>query len=173
MAFLSSERFCVKSQRRRNTLCQSRLEQEWKTRLEGRGGAGTWAFVLFTLEMKLSPANLAFRKKSSAFFPLFMLFPIVLKTLHPSSYKNVIVEKFLNYLVRYFLAGNVIESWATWAMIYEQLLEDDKPTMWRRRVLEVIKTLRTSKELVCLSAFLYLWTVALAWITWFSLHRRG
>lgn len=173
MAFLSSERFCVKSQRTRNTLCQRRLEREWKTRLEGRGGAGTRAFVLFTLEMKLSPANLAFRKKPSAFFPLFMLFPIVLKTLHPSPYKNVIVEKSLNYLVRYFLAGNVKESWATWAMIYEQLLEDDKPTMWRRRVLEVIKTLRTSKELVCLSAFLYPWTAALAWITWFSLHRRG
>lgn len=93
MAFLSSERFCVKSQRRRNTLCQSRLEREWKTRLEGRGGAGTRAFVLFTLEMKLSPANLAFRKKALHFFPpFFMLFPIVLKTLHPSSYKNVIVE---------------------------------------------------------------------------------
>lgn len=68
MAFLSSERFCVKSQRRRNTLCQSRLERECKTRLEGRGGAGARAFVLFTLEMKLSPANLAFRKKS---LPLF------------------------------------------------------------------------------------------------------
>lgn len=151
MAFLSSERFCVKSQRRRNTLCQSRLEREWKTRLEGRGG-------VFTLEMKLSPANLAFRKRPYAFFFLFMLFPIVLKTLHPSSYKNVIVEKSLNYLVRYFLAGNVLESWATWVMIYEQLLEDDKPTMWKRRVLEVRKTLGTSKELVCLSAFLYLWT---------------
>lgn len=30
-------------------------------------------------------------------------------------------------------------------MIYEQLLEDDKPTMWKRRVLGVIKTLRTHK----------------------------
>lgn len=30
----------------------------------------------------------------------------------------------------------------------------------------VRKTLRTHKELVCLSAFLYLWTAALARITW-------
>lgn len=76
MAFLSSERFCVKSQRRRNTLCQSRLEREWKTRLEGRGGAGTRAFVLFTLEMKLSPANLAFRKKALHFFPPSLCFSL-------------------------------------------------------------------------------------------------
>lgn len=46
---------------------------------EGRGVTGTRAIVLFTLEMKLSPANLAFRKSLMLFFfppPLsfFMLF---------------------------------------------------------------------------------------------------
>lgn len=75
---------------------------------EGRGVTGTRAIVLFTLEMKLSPANLAFRK-SLMLPPLLSLslcfFPIVLKMLDPSSYKNIIVETSLNYLVRYFFGS--------------------------------------------------------------------
>jgi cell division protein FtsI/penicillin-binding protein 2 len=67
-----------------------------------------------------------------------MLFPIVLKMQDPNSFKKIILEErerkkkkeLLNYLLQYFfLAGNVIESQAIAAMIYEQLLEDDKPTM--------------------------------------------
>lgn len=66
-----------------------------------------------------------------------MLFPIVLKMQDPNSFKKIILEERERKKKRtsqlfgaiLFLAGNVIESQAIAAMIYEQLLEDDKPTM--------------------------------------------
>lgn len=104
-----------------------------------------------------------------------MLFPIVLKMQDPNSFKKIILEErerkkkkeLLNYLLQYFfLAGNVIESQAIAAMIYEQLLEDDKPTMWKRRVLGIMKTLRTHSAASLPVCVLYLWTAALAWTAW-------
>lgn len=143
--------------------------------LEKTGGSEAWAFVFFTLEMKLSPANLAFRKsliptpgRSLCFFLSFWKckIQILLRKLFWKKEKEK-KKELLNYLLQYFfLAGNVIESQAIAAMIYEQLLEDDKPTMWKRRVLGIMKTLRTHSAASLPVCVLYLWTAALAWTAW-------
>lgn len=119
-------------------------------RLEEKGWARIQAFVLFSLEMKLSPANLAFSKSRMLFFFLFLSLSLCFFLSFWKRSIQVLIRTLLwknlsTIWCDTFLAGDVIESWAIWAMIYEQLLEDDKPTMWKRRVLGVIKTLRTHK----------------------------
>lgn len=75
MAFLSSERFCVESTEEKHTSPEP-AGTGMENAVRGKGwGWDSGLCVLFTLEMKLSPANLAFRKRPYAFFFPLYAFP--------------------------------------------------------------------------------------------------
>lgn len=70
-------------------------------RLEERGWARTQALVVFTLEMKLSPANLAFRKSCMLSFSLS-------PSLYAFSYR---LECSIQVLIRTLLWKNLSTIW--------------------------------------------------------------